>query len=219
MTQSTPPKSFEQMAAEAQKEMESWPKERRDAVQLQGVSNYPYSEPVSQSTPQPTQAPEIIYLQTGCDECDDAFQHDAEMTWCKDAQHDNDTKYIRFDEHDRALEQARAEKERAERDDLEPHPCCEQWETCVERCIPLVMRLRFGMLDQKRVAAEGWNRATAAESRERALREALAELVRLKGLKERAEAGEANADVLLEVYEQNKEKAWLAARAALETKP
>lgn len=46
------------------------------------------------------QAPRIIYLQAD-DEAD--WESGEGITWCADGIEDSDTKYIRFDEHEREL--------------------------------------------------------------------------------------------------------------------
>ena len=61
-----------------------------------------------------TGAPKIIYLQDG-DPDDPDFEplSDYEgVTWCKDSINDGDTKYIRFDEHERELAAALKDAER-----------------------------------------------------------------------------------------------------------
>lgn len=51
------------------------------------------------------ETPLHIYLQDGCDdpECDDPHTYHEGVSWCTDPVHDNDTKYIRFDVHEREL--------------------------------------------------------------------------------------------------------------------
>ena len=47
------------------------------------------------------QAPRIIYLQDG-EDAEPAGDYDG-VTWCQDSINDSDTKYIRFDQHEREL--------------------------------------------------------------------------------------------------------------------
>lgn len=68
-------------------------------------------------TDQPSQtptAPKIIYLQYGPEDDEpmgDRLDYEG-ITWCQNQINEGDTKYIRFDEHERELSAARLDAER-----------------------------------------------------------------------------------------------------------
>lgn len=92
--------------------------------------------------------------------------------WAIDAHNcevvNQDVRYVpasRLADLTRELEEARQKIEAAHRRDVQP--CCQQWDTCVERCSPLIGQLRAQLAERTREREEA--RANELRANERAL--------------------------------------------------